>query len=269
MKDNNPIRKICVRVIVNTWFERFILICITANSLCLASKEYNINYDVTYESKWNKVLDYLDIFFSVVFLIECILKVIAMGFIRHKKAYLRDTWNCIDFIIVVVSVIGFTPISDESSLKVFRTMRILRPLRSMHKLESMRSLLNTFFASIPSLINVWIFLIFIISIFSIFGANFFSGTHYQFCRTTETIIIGESGDPIWPISEEARWQCSADNMCSGYPNFLKDTVIAKCGNIYRDYQLDPKIHDDSYNIEMINYDITNFNNVFSASLTIF
>lgn len=203
MNDNNRLRKICVKVIMNTWFERFILLCITLNSLFLASKEYDSNYDVAYKSWWNQILDYLDIFFSVIFLIECVLKVIAMGFIRHKSAYLRDTWNWIDFIIVVVSVVGFTPISDESSLKVFRTMRILRPLRSMHKLESMRSLLNTFFASIPSLINVCIFLIFIISIFSIFGANFFSGTHYQFCRSTETIITNESGDLVWPINEDA------------------------------------------------------------------
>lgn len=58
-------------------------------------------------------------------------------------------------------------------------------------------------------------------------------------------------------------------MCSGYPNYLQEDAIAKCGDIYRDYQLDPKINDDSYNNEMINYDITNFNSVFASSLTIF
>ena len=43
----------------------------------------------------------------------------------------------------------------------------------------------------------------------------------------------------------------------------------KCGNVYRDYGLDPVEYDDVYNNEMINYDITNFNNVFSSALTIF
>ena len=137
------------------------------NSLGLASKEYRDKYDVQYKSQWNEILDYLDVVFSVIFLIECILKVIAMGFIKHKKAYLRNGWNWVDFIIVLVSVIGFTPLSNDSSLKAFRTMRILRPLRSMHKLKSMRSLLNTFFTSLPGLFNVFIFLVFIFTIFSI------------------------------------------------------------------------------------------------------
>lgn len=98
-----------------------------------------------------------------------------MGFIKHKAAYLRDAWNWIDFIIVVVSVIGFTPISNDSSMKAFRTMRILRPLRSMHKLESMRNLLNTFFASIPGLFNVCLFQMFFFTIFAIVAVNFFLG----------------------------------------------------------------------------------------------
>ena len=128
-----------------------------------------------------------------------------MGFIMHKNAYLRDAWNWIDFIIVLVSVVGFTPMSNESSLKVLRTMRILRPLRSMHKLKSMRSLLNTFFASIPSLLNVSIFLVFIVSIFSIVAVNFFSGTHYQFCRETEQIIDDGVNKAYWPINNNAPW----------------------------------------------------------------
>lgn len=129
---HNPIRIFCVKVIVNRWFEHFIIICIIVNSLVLATKEFKDKYDVRYVSKRNNILDYIDIFFSTVFLLECSLKVIAMGFIRHKKAYLRDPWNWIDFIIVLTSIIYITPISQEANLKVFRTMRILRPLRSLN-----------------------------------------------------------------------------------------------------------------------------------------
>ena len=178
MTQHSRIRQLCVKIIVNKCFDGFIIFCILLNTIALASKEYRINYDVHYKSKWNSFLDVLDLIFSIIFLVECVLKVIGMGFIRHKHAYLRNGWNWIDFIIVVVSVIGFTPISDDSSLKVFRTMRILRPLRSMHKLKSMKNLLNTFFASIPGLFNVCIFLVFIFTIFSIVAVNFFSGSHY-------------------------------------------------------------------------------------------
>ena len=58
-------------------------------------------------------------------------------------------------------------------------------------------------------------------------------------------------------------------MCSGYPNFLGENTVAKCGDIYRDYGLNPIEYDNVYNREMINYDITNFNSVLASSLTIF
>ncbi len=126
------IRKLCVAVIVNRWFDAFITFCILVNSCLLASKEYNGNYDTKYVSVWNDFLDTVDIVFTIIFLIECILKIMAMGFARHKKAYLRDAWNCIDFFIVLSSLVTLTPLSSESTFKVFRTARVLRPLRSMH-----------------------------------------------------------------------------------------------------------------------------------------
>lgn len=129
----------------------------------------------------------------------------------------------------------------------------------------MRSLLTTFFASIPGLLNVCLFQTFIFTIFAIIGVNIFQGKHYQFCRATEEPLP----DGTWPKVEGASWQCSSDAMCSGAPNNLGDSVIAKCGDIYRDYQLDPVRYDDSHSEEKINFDITNFNNVLSASVTIF
>ena len=57
-------------------------------------------------------------------------------------------------------------------------------------------------------------------------------------------------------------------MCNEFPNFLTNGV-AKCGDIYRDYGLDPIEYDGAYENEMINFDITNFNSVLAASLTIF
>jgi hypothetical protein len=58
-------------------------------------------------------------------------------------------------------------------------------------------------------------------------------------------------------------------MCSGAPNNLADSSVAKCGDLYEEYDLDPVVYDNTYDVEIINYDITNFNNVLSASVTIF
>ena len=43
--------------------------------------------------------------FTVVYTVECAIKIIAFGFVLHKKSYLRDSWHILDFTIVVVGLI--------------------------------------------------------------------------------------------------------------------------------------------------------------------
>lgn len=134
LDQNSAFRYFFVRVIVNKWFDRFITLCIVINSIMLACKQYDENYDASFKSTLNATLEQVDIAFSAIFLVECVFKIIAMGFISDKNAYIRDPWNCVDFFIVLVSLASFTPASNQSSLKSFRTARILRPLRSIRKI---------------------------------------------------------------------------------------------------------------------------------------
>ena len=50
--------------------------------------------------------------FSVFFIVECMLKILAYGFVTHYNSYLRDRWNWLDFAVVVVSIIEMTPITS-------------------------------------------------------------------------------------------------------------------------------------------------------------
>lgn len=139
----------------------------------------------------------------------------------------------------------------------------------------MRALIQTMLKSIPGLFNVIIFLVFIFTIFAIFGVNTFVGAQYSFCRTTDSPTIILEGDSVavsWPISEEASWLCSDDNSCRNYPNFIPesgDTQIAKCGNLYRDYQISPELVDQPKDLEIIEWDIVNFNNIGKSLVLIF
>ena len=44
----------------------------------------------------------LEYAFVVIFSSEAIIKIIAYGFVLHAGAYLRNAWNILDFVIVVV-----------------------------------------------------------------------------------------------------------------------------------------------------------------------
>ena len=40
--------------------------------------------------------------FTVIFTGECLMRIVALGFVAHPNAYLRNTWNILDFTIVMI-----------------------------------------------------------------------------------------------------------------------------------------------------------------------
>ena len=111
------------------------------NSVMLACNDYNERlYGVDYVSIRNLNIVVVDTAFSIIFLLECVLKILGMGFFMHKKAYLRDTWNWLDFFVVTISVVCWMPGAEgNKSLKSLRTFRILRPLRSINSMPAMKA----------------------------------------------------------------------------------------------------------------------------------
>lgn len=75
----------------------------------LALKDYHDRLEVGYISKRNLVMEKIDMSFTIVFTIECLLKILGMGFFWHKQAYLRNMWNWLDFFVVGISVVDFLP----------------------------------------------------------------------------------------------------------------------------------------------------------------
>ena len=74
------------------------MLAILGNSICLSLYDYS---DRDGNSAYNQSLNVIGDVFTIVFLLEAAIKILAMGFILHKFAYIRDGWNLIDFIIVV------------------------------------------------------------------------------------------------------------------------------------------------------------------------
>ena len=88
-------------------FDTFIILLILLNSLVLAAYDYSDRDNKTTRNGW---LNKANNIFSVFFMVESLLKIVAYGLIKHYNAYLRDSWNWIDFSVVIVSIIEFTPL---------------------------------------------------------------------------------------------------------------------------------------------------------------
>lgn len=83
--------RIAMYLLINSnRFNFGILGVIVANTIKLVWDTYNLESDSENGSKASLILD---IIFTIIFTLECILKIIGLGFILEKNTYLRDSWN--------------------------------------------------------------------------------------------------------------------------------------------------------------------------------
>lgn len=189
-KMNNPIRRFCSRVVETKGFDWLVLGAIGVNTLllCLSQPDRRDGKGCgmfSSQGSRNDAVEKSEIPFTVLFTLEAIMKMIAFGVIgprdvKHSGAYLRDSWNLMDFFIVAISIIALLP-GGGSSLSTLRIVRILRPLRTISMFPSLRLLIETMLKSLPLLANVVVFVLMFFCIFGIIGVQFFSGKLQNRC----------------------------------------------------------------------------------------
>uniref|UniRef100_A0A3B5ALS2 Voltage-dependent L-type calcium channel subunit alpha-1D-like n=1 Tax=Stegastes partitus TaxID=144197 RepID=A0A3B5ALS2_9TELE len=96
---NNPIRRACISLVEWKPFDIFILIAIFAN--CMALAVY-VPFPEDDSNSTNHDLETVEYAFLIIFTIETFLKIIAYGLVMHQNAYVRNGWNMLDFVIVVI-----------------------------------------------------------------------------------------------------------------------------------------------------------------------
>jgi len=176
------IRRAIVWFTHSPWFDNFIILIIFFNSLFMAYTDYKFRVysDDANIIKKNATIEWWGKIFTYIFIVECFLKIIGMGFIVHKNSYLRDYWNWLDFIVVVVGLMEqIQPDASAGDMKSLRTLRVLRPLRSINAFPEMKRLIGSLLSSLPSLANAVLFMFFIFLLFGILGVQSFQGVLYQ------------------------------------------------------------------------------------------
>uniref|UniRef100_A0A8B9KR19 Calcium channel, voltage-dependent, R type, alpha 1E subunit a n=1 Tax=Astyanax mexicanus TaxID=7994 RepID=A0A8B9KR19_ASTMX len=146
--------------VVSPSFEYTVLTMIALNTIVLMMKYYSAPpmYDV--------VLKHLNTAFTVLFSVECVLKILAFGFMN----YFRDTWNIFDFITVLGSITEISASFNMSFLKLFRAARLIKLLRQGY---TIRILLWTFVQSFKALPYVCLLIAMLFFIYAIIGMQVF------------------------------------------------------------------------------------------------
>ena len=198
---DNPIRRACMHVSESPLFDNFILLAIAANAIILCFMEPLKMPDrgcdgvASASLGGNAVVEQTEVLFTVIFTIECVIKVVAMGFVLDETSYLKDGWNVMDFVVVVVSLLSNLP-GMGSNVSALRVIRVLRPLRTLSMFPGMRVLIGTMIRSVPMIANVMLFCVFFFTIFGIFGLQVFMGTLRNRCFTvvTETTCAADHAE---------------------------------------------------------------------------
>ncbi len=86
-RKTNPLRKACVYISHNRFFDWFILACILCNCVTLALSSGRQDFDKTRLGAALQVTEYL---WVGIFTAEALFKIMAMGFLLAPGTYLRD-----------------------------------------------------------------------------------------------------------------------------------------------------------------------------------
>ena len=177
MSPTNSFRLFIAKIVKSQNFENFILFLIAFSSILLAL-DNPLNDP---ESTLSRFLRYTDIILTIFFSSESVFKIITYGFIlKSKTSYLRNGWNVIDFIVVIVSIISLAITSSKLKIvKILRLLRVLRPLRVISRNKGLKVGIQALFMAIPALVNVLIVSCLFYLIFGIIGVNYFKGTFFS------------------------------------------------------------------------------------------
>ncbi|XP_061741382.1 voltage-dependent T-type calcium channel subunit alpha-1I isoform X1 [Nerophis ophidion] len=186
LKQTTCPRSWCIRMVSSPWFERISIMVILLNCVTLGMYQPCENIDCT--SDRCQILQAFDAFIYIFFALEMVVKMVALG-IFGRHCYLGDTWNRLDFFIVMAGMVEYSLDLQNINLSAIRTVRVLRPLKAINRVPSMRILVNLLLDTLPMLGNVLLLCFFVFFIFGIIGVQLWAGLLRNRCYLEENFTL--------------------------------------------------------------------------------
>uniref|UniRef100_A0A8D0KQU4 Calcium voltage-gated channel subunit alpha1 H n=1 Tax=Strix occidentalis caurina TaxID=311401 RepID=A0A8D0KQU4_STROC len=211
--------------------------------------------DVECQSERCTILEAFDDFIFAFFAVEMVIKMVALG-IFGQKCYLGDTWNRLDFFIVMAGMMEYSLDGHNVSLSAIRTVRVLRPLRAINRVPSMRILVTLLLDTLPMLGNVLLLCFFVFFIFGIVGVQLWAGLLRNRCFLDRNFAMTYNLTFLHPYyrTDEAE---ENPFICSSH----RENGMQKCSNIpnRKEYKVECTLSMDSYTPSLYNPDFSSRN----------
>ncbi|XP_076234507.1 sodium channel protein 60E isoform X2 [Calliopsis andreniformis] len=154
----NPIRRYCIFLSTNQYFDYVVMATIILNCAFLAMTE---------------TIEEAEYIFLGIYTAEMVIKSIAKGFVLNKYTYLRNPWNWLDFVVITS---GYATIGMEvGNLAGLRTFRVLRALKTVSIMPGLKTIINALLHSFKQLAEVMTLTIFCLMVFALFALQVYMG----------------------------------------------------------------------------------------------
>ncbi|XP_053607628.1 voltage-dependent T-type calcium channel subunit alpha-1G-like isoform X3 [Plodia interpunctella] len=237
-------RSWCLKLITNPWFERISMLVILLN--CVTLGMYQPCVDDQCVTNRCKILQVFDDIIFAFFTLEMSIKMVAMGVYGHGT-YLADSWNRLDFFIVMAGALEYALNVENINLSAIRTIRVLRPLRAINRIPSMRILVMLLLDTLPMLGNVLLLCFFVFFIFGIVGVQLWEGILRQRCE-----LVLPPHVKIPNISYHYEFSKELDYICTT----PADSGMHTCGN-FPPYRYGALVCNETAKPYSYNYPTTN------------
>ncbi|KAG7301620.1 hypothetical protein JYU34_014597 [Plutella xylostella] len=177
----SPVRRACVYLSTNQFFDYIVMATILFNCVFLAMSE---------------TIEEAEYIFLAIYTAEMIIKCIAKGFILNKYTYLRNPWNWLDFVVITS---GYATIGmDVGNLAGLRTFRVLRALKTVSIMPGLKTIINALLHSFKQLAEVMTLTIFCLMVFALFALQVYMGELRNKCVKNVVIPPGENfTEELW------------------------------------------------------------------------
>ncbi|XP_043991293.1 calcium channel, voltage-dependent, L type, alpha 1F subunit [Gambusia affinis] len=279
LKLNNPIRRAALHIVEWKPFDIFILLAIFANCVALGVSKPFPEDD---SNSTNHDLEQVEYVFLIIFTIETFLKILAYGLVMHPSSYIRNGWNLLDFVIVIVGLFSVVleTMTHKSSgeqatthhmpgkpggldVKALRAFRVLRPLRLVSGVPSLQIVLNSIMKAMVPLLHIALLVLFVIIIYAIIGLELFIGRMHRTCYYIGTGAVQMDWSHLYTPRGPERIM-----KILSLDNYVEDEPVP-CAFAGHGRQCTLNGSECRGRWDGPNGGITNFDNFFFAMLTVF
>ncbi|KAG2214396.1 hypothetical protein INT47_000952 [Mucor saturninus] len=229
LSPTNPFRILLADILCWKWYETFMMLLLAFHGTTLFVVGWGTNSEPEPPNQWEGTWDQFSllVIFSL-YTLFMLCQIIVYGLFinpKHTKtAFLRHSWNRIDFVSIIAYWIDFgllitqQEINEEAGrrLLVFKMLSALILLRLLNLTDGNRVILNSLKKAAPLLVNVLYFVLFFFVIFAIVGVQSFKGSFKRHC--------------VWHDPANSTNTVELSQYCGGYIDEFGNTVPYKLKN---------------------------------------